>query len=297
MNKEKIVGNFQVSFAYICWGFLTVFWNLLANVNSVYVLMQRIIWSMVFMFILMKCTGRMGEIKSCFSDRKKLSILFVCGILISANWGSYIIAINSGHVLDASLGYFVEPIIVTFFGMLVFREKLHPLEKITLLFSIAGLIYMIASTKTFPSMALFIAGTFAVYAAVKKNLKDITPAASLFMETLCVTPFALVYMVVADLHGFGSVGFLQGAGFLLLPACGLITSIPLLTFNEGVRKIPFYMSGIFMYLNPTIQFLMGCFYFHEAMDKNRLIAFIIIWIGCCFTIAQNLLFMKNEGKK
>lgn len=296
MEKNRFIGSVQVSFAYVLWGFLSIYWNLLVQVNSVYVLMQRIIWSMVFMMIFMLCTKRFFEISSCFKSKKKILILFCSGALVSANWGFYIIAINSGHVLDASLGYFIEPILVTVVGMLIFRERLNTFEKITFGFSLAGLIYMIATTRTFPIMAILIAGTFAIYAAVKKNLKDVTPAASLFMETLCVTPFALIFMIFADVTGQGSVGILHGLQFLLLPACGAITSIPLLTFNEGVRKIPFYLSGIFMYISPSIQFLMGYFYFHEELNHNRFIAFVIIWVGCCFTIAQNLLLLYHERK-
>ncbi len=104
MNNNRLAGSLQVSLAYAMWGLLSLFWNLLSSVNSVYVLLQRIIWSMVFMFILILCSGKLNEITSCFS-KKKIFILFISGILISANWGVYIIAINGGHVLDASLGY------------------------------------------------------------------------------------------------------------------------------------------------------------------------------------------------
>ena len=192
---------------------------------------------------------------------------------------------NSGHVLDASLGYFIEPVLVALLGMIAFREKLSKMEKITFVFAVVGLLYMLVMTGTVPILALLIAGSFAAYGAVRKTL-DIPPYASLFMETLCMTPFALLFIFWAEQNGKGSGGVLAGAQLLLLPACGIVTSIPLLLFNVGVREIPYYLSGILMYINPTLQFLMGLFYFHEEMNQNRLIAFAIIWIGILFTVYE-----------
>lgn len=279
---EKTSGTLAVAFTYVCWGLLTLFWNLLSAVNPLYILTQRIVWSMVFMGIYMLVLGKWKEILEVFRDGKKLLICFVSGILITVNWGVYIYAVNSGHVLDASLGYFIEPILVGTLGLLAFRERPSRMETVTFVFASAGLVYMIAATKLFPVLAFLIAGSFAVYGAVKKSL-NLSPHASLFMETLCMTPFALLYVAYADTHGMGSVGVLHGMQFWLLPACGIITSVPLLLFNAGVKKIPYYVSGLLMYINPTLQFLMGLFYFHEDLDRNRLGAFVIIWIGILFT--------------
>lgn len=118
---------------------------------------------------------------------------------------------------------------------------------------------------------------------------------SLFMETLCVAPMALIFMVYSDYSQTGSLGVLHGAQFLLLPACGIVTSIPLLLYNLGVKEIPYYVSGILMYVNPTLQFIMGVFYFHEAMDLNRLIAFGIIWIGIGVSIVGNSVTLRGRA--
>ncbi len=285
--KKTVWGSLGVAAAYVCWGVLTVFWNLLGEVNSVYVLSQRIIWSMVFMGIFIAATGKWKEIAAVFRNRKQLATCFICGILITINWGVYIFAVSSGHVLDASLGYFIEPVLVGAIGMLLFRERPSRMERITFLFALIGVAYMIVRTRTVPMLALLISGSFALYGAVKKNL-DISPYASLFMETLCMTPFALLFALWADHAGMGSIGVLSGAEFLLLPACGIITSVPLLLFNIGVKEIPYYISGILMYINPTLQFLMGLFYFHEELDTNRLTAFCFIWFGILFTVADHV---------
>lgn len=292
-DNKRLLGGIAVAVAYIMWGFLTLFWNLLSEVNSIYILSQRIIWSMVFMGLYILVLRKTAEIKQIFKEKQTLVICFVCGVLVTINWGVYIFAINSGHVLDASLGYFIEPVLVALIGLIVFKEKPGKLERITFVLAFAGLVYMIIRTKTFPVLSLLIAGSFAVYGAVKKNLK-ITPEASLFMETLFMTPIALIFALYAEKHGMGSAGVISGWKLWLLPACGIVTSIPLLLFNIGVKKIPYYLSGIIMYLNPTIQFFMGVFYFGEAMDKDRLISFIFIWVGILFAITEKLIMMKKE---
>lgn len=294
MNNNKTFGSLAVALAYASWGLLTLFWNLLAEVNSLYILAQRILWSMVFMGIFIAVTKDTGEIKAIFKNRRDLLICFICGMLITVNWGTYIYAVNSGHVLDASLGYFIEPIVVSVIGMLTFKERLSRFEKITFFFSVLGLAYMIAVTRVMPLLALVIAGSFAVYGAVKKMI-HISAQTSLFMETLCMTPFALIFTVIAEQQGFGSIGVLSGPALLLLPTCGVITSVPLLLFNIGVKKIPYYVSGILMYINPTLQFLMGLCYFHEAMDIHRLIAFIIIWFGILFTVYEKAMLIYKEN--
>lgn len=294
MKNQTTVGTLAVTATYIGWGLLSLFWNLLSEVSSVYILAQRIIWSMVFMVFFMILTGKIGEIRELFHHRRNLRISFLAGIFITVNWGVYIYAINSGHVLDASLGYFIEPIIVSVIGMIVFKERLSKWEKVTFFFSVVSLVYMIAVTKIVPVLALIIAGSFAVYGAIKKQI-TLTAHTSLFAETLLMTPFALAFTVFADLNGLGSYGVLHGASLILLPLCGIVTSVPLLLFNIGVKKIPYYFSGILMYINPTLQFLLGLFYFHEVFDLHRFIAFLIIWIGIAFTIYEKLRLIRSDS--
>lgn len=292
-DNKKMLGGFAVAAAYVMWGFLTIFWNLLTEVNPVYILAQRIIWSMVFVGIYIAVIGGTKEIKSIFKDNRTLLICFVCGVLVTINWGVYIYAVNSSHVLDASLGYFIEPVLVGLIGLIAFKEKLSSLEKITFLLAVIGLVYMVIRTGVFPTLSILIAGSFAIYGAVKKKL-EITPQASLFMETLFMTLPALIFTFYAETHNFGCIGEISNWKLLLLPACGIVTSIPLLLFNIGVKKIPYYFSGILMYINPTIQFFMGMFYFHEPMNKDRLISFIIIWVGILFTIAYKIIQSRKE---
>lgn len=292
MDNTKRKGAISVTITYICWGLLTVFWNLLAEVNSAYVLAQRVVWSMLFMLGYLAVTGRWGDIRQVFADKKTMICCMVSGVLVCVNWGVYIFAINSGHVLDASLGYFLEPIFVTAIGVFLFHEKMSRLEQMTALFSIIGVGYLMGVYRMVPVMAMVIGLSFAFYGAVKKSV-HLDAGLSLFAETLFVTPIALLFCVYSEMNGHGSLGVLHGMQFLLFPMAGVVTSVPLLLFNKGVKMIPYYLTGILMYVNPTIQFLMGRFYFHEPLEIHRLIAFCFIWGGVGFTIWHNLKEMRK----
>ncbi|MBQ1252224.1 MAG: EamA family transporter RarD, partial [Firmicutes bacterium] len=248
--------------------------------------------SLIVIFPLILLAGNTNEIRSVFRDRRLLGFCFLAGILISVNWGSYIFAVSHGFVLDASLGYFIEPIVVSLIGVLFFKERMSKAEWITFGFAAVALVYMIFSLKTLPFLALVIAFSFALYGAVKKKL-SLSANTSLFMETLCVSPFALLFIAYGEMAGLGCGGVFHGWQFLLLPLCGIVTAIPLLLFNIGVKKIPYYLSGILMYINPTLQFLIGLFLMGEDLVLHELIAFIVIWCGISFTIAEKMKLMKK----
>ena len=292
MEKKKTLGLVTVTGSYVLWGLLPGFWTLLAAVNPVYVLAQRILWSLVFMGLYLAATRSLGEVKAALTNRTTFRKSLVSGVLITLNWGVYIVAVNSGHVLDASMGYFIEPVIVALIGLIAFREKPTRGEWITFFFAVGGILYLLVSTGKFPALPLIIAAPFAVYGGVKKNL-NLTAQTSLFMETLLMMPFALGFSWWWSAHVGGWDHVMHGTAFWLLPACGLVTSIPLLLFNMGVKEIPYYFSGILMYINPTLQFLMGLV-LGEPMDAKRLIAFAIIWVGVLFTLADKVRLMRRE---
>lgn len=294
MKKEKS-GLLFVLGCYVMWGMLTIFWSLLSEVNSLYILAQRIFWSMIFMGGFLVLTGKTEEVKAVLRDRETCRQCLISGILVTINWGVYILAVSNGHVLDASMGYFIEPIVVALIGVLIFKERLSKFETATFIFAAAGVLYLILRSGTVPVMALLIAISFAAYGAVKKNM-TLTAHTSLFVETLFMSPLAVCFVVYSEMTGTGCIQILHGSEFLLLPVCGVVTSVPLLLFNIGVKKIPYYLSGILMYINPTIQFLVGLLYFHETLDTNRLTAFVFIWVGVMFTLYEKMMIMKRERK-
>ncbi len=295
MDRKERSGFLAVTGAYLLWGVLPLFWNLLAEVPPVYILAQRIVWSAVFLALYMAATHRLAALRPVLRRGKTLRICLICGVLITINWGLYIYAVNSGHLLDASMGYFLEPVLVALIGILAFRERPSVLEKLTFAFAAAGLVYLVVRAGRFPWLALVIAGSFALYGAVKKQ-SDLPAYAALFTETLCMTPLALCWIVWADVHGTGGLAVLHGPALLLLVASGVVTSVPLLLFNIGVREIPYYVTGILMYMNPTMQFLVGLLILKEPMDPDRMVAFVLIWAGIVFTIADRVLRARRARR-
>ena len=295
MQERKTLGLAAVTGSYVLWGFLTIFWSFLSQANSVYILAHRVIWSLVFMGLYLVVTRQWREVVEAFRSRQTMLNCLLCGILITLNWGVYIYAVNSGHVLQASLGYFIEPVVVALIGVIAFREKPTVAETITFLCAVGGIVFLTLRTGTFPTLALLVAVPFAVYGGLKKRV-TLTAQTSLFVETLWVTPVALLFSGWWTAQVGGTAAALGGAPFWLLPACGVVTSVPLLLFNRGVKEIPYYVAGILMYINPTLQFLVGLLYFHEALDVNQFIAFCIIWVGLAVTMADRIRRLRQEKR-
>lgn len=296
MTKNKRLGLVTVTGSYVLWGVLAIFWSFLAQVNPVYVLAQRIIWSLVFLDLYLLLARRWGEIRAAFRSRRTMVNCLLCGVLITLNWGVYIYSVNSGHVLEASMGYFIEPVMVALLGVAAFRERPSLAEKLTFLCAAGGIAFLTVRTGSFPALALMVATPFAVYGALKKRV-ELTAQASLFLETLWMTPLALAFSWWWSAQHGGMAAVLDGASFWLLPACGVVTSVPLLLFNLGVKEIPYYFSGILMYINPTLQFLVGLVYFREALNVDQLIAFVIIWVGIVITMVEKGRALRRERRE
>ncbi len=295
MKKEQFFSYSAVISCNILWGVLGVFWGLLAEVDSFYVLAQRIVWSAVFSLALLLAAGKGREILDALKNRSIMLRCACCGLLITVNWGTYIYAVSVGRTLDTSLGYFIQPVVVMLIGILLFREKLRKLETVTVIFAAAAVLFILLRAGTLPWLTLVVGFSFSLYGAVKKKL-FLPPALTLLLETLSVLPLALIYIFHS--HSVGEpLAALQGWERILLPLSGIVTSVPLLLFAAGVKKIPYYLVGILFYLNPSLQFLMSIFYFRETLDPARLIAFAIIWVGILFTVADKLLLGRHEKKK
>lgn len=290
-SKDKRTGIALVTLTYVMWGCLPVFWKLLEEVPSLYVLCARVVWSLVFSVCYLTYRKGWGKIIRVLKDGKTAARCALAGVVICVNWGSYIWAVNNGHLIDSSLGYYMNPILVVALGVLCFKERLSAREWMAVLLTGAGVIYLVVRSGTVPVLAIVIGGSFAVYGMIKKGLA-VDSGESLFLETLFVSPIALGYIVYAEAGKMGAAGVLSGFQWGLLPLAGVITAVPLLIYAAGVKKIPFYMTGILMYLNPTIQFLMGVFLYKEGMDKDKLLAFIFIWAGVVL-----MLFKKGQRKE
>ena len=272
---------------YILWGLLPIFWKLLAGVNSAYVLAQRIVFSCVFclaVILIRKNGGEIGRIIKNKSERRKF---FLCGILISINWGVYILTVAMGRILEASLAYYMNPLFSVLIGAIFFKEKLSRVQWASVALAFAGVMFSVIRYGEVPYLAIIIGLSFALYGALKKGIKADSET-SICMETMAVLPIALVFIAYAQFSGFTTFSSLTTAEALLLIATGPITSIPLMLFAKGIKGTSIVTSGILMYINPTLQLLVGVFIYNEAFTQTNAITFAFVWAAVILFVFDSL---------
>ena len=279
---------------YVIWGMLPIFWHMLAAVDALYVLSARIVASVAFLLVLLAARRRLGTV-AC-RDRGALVRMMLSGVFICINWGVYIWAVNGGHALDASLAYYMNPILAVVLGTAVFGERLSPLQWLSVAVTFAGIVVTVVGHGQFPWMALVIGGSFAVYGAVKKGVRA-EAEVSVLVETLTLAPFALAYLLWAEARGTGAVGVLSGWQWLLLPLSGIATTVPLLFFARGIKTTPMSLSGILMYVNPTLQFLVSVAVFREKFTAAYGVLFGFVWSGLALYLAAGFLRRRRERKE
>ena len=289
-------GPLYVLACYIIWGVLPVYWKTLAAVDSLYILAARIVWSLIFIGVILLVRKRGTAVRAMLSDRKELRRLMLAGVAVCVNWGSYIWAVNSGHGVDASLAYYMNPILTIFLATLVFREKLTKLQWLSVAVTFTGLVMAVIRYRQIPWAALIIGGSFAIYGAIKKGVRSDADI-SLFFETLTLTPAALVVMTVMELKGIGALGVLEGARLALLPTVGIVTTVPLLFYAAGIRVTPMSLAGIMMYINPTLQLLISVLLYHEEFTTTHAILFVFVWSGLALYLAAGWLAGREQRKE
>lgn len=283
MNRS----SFSVLGCYVLWGLLPIFWKLLANVDSVYVLAQRVLFSCVFCLaiILLKKNG--SSVKNILKSKTERRRYFVCGILISINWGVYILTVAMGKILEASLAYYMNPLFSVVIGALIFKEKLSAVQWVSVGLALVGVMISVIAYGNVPYLAIIIGLSFALYGAMKKTIKAESEV-SICMETMSVLPLALAFIVYAQLSGYTTFSSLSNAEMLLLAASGAVTSIPLMLFAKGIRKTSITTSGILMYINPTLQLLVGVLIYNEVFTKMNAITFAFVWAAVILFVLDSL---------
>ena len=272
---------------YILWGLLPIFWKLLAGVNSAYVLAQRIVFSCVFCLAVILIRKNGGEIGRIIKNKSERRMFFLCGILISINWGVYILTVAMGRILEASLAYYMNPLFSVLIGAIFFKEKLSRVQWASVALAFAGVMFSVIRYGEVPYLAIIIGLSFALYGALKKGIKADSET-SICMETMAVLPIALVFIAYAQFSGFTTFSSLTTAEALLLIATGPITSIPLMLFAKGIKGTSIVTSGILMYINPTLQLLVGVFIYNEAFTQTNAITFAFVWAAVILFVFDSL---------
>ncbi|MGD6778557.1 EamA family transporter RarD [Sutcliffiella horikoshii] len=281
-NKELAAGIVSAGLSYILWGILPLFWKLVDEVPAGEILAHRIVWSLVFMLVILGCLRKMPsftkELKVLVRNRKRLIGISLASIFISINWGLYIWAVNADRIIEASLGYYINPLVSILLAVIVLKEKLSILQTLSIILAGVGVLVLTFSFGTFPWVAIMLALSFAFYGLIKKMVQ-VGALVGLAIETLLITPFALLFL--GYVHGGasgegGAFGSDFGVTFLLLLA-GVVTAVPLLLFASGAKRIPLSMVGLLQYFAPTIKLIIGVYLFHEPFTSAHLVAFVCIW--------------------
>ena len=264
---------------YIGWGLFPLYWQLLAHVPALEVTMHRVVWSLpVLLLLVYSSARRRPEFRQALRSGQQLRLLVITAVLITLNWGVYVWAVANEQVLEASMGYFLTPLINISAGVLLFQEKLSGLKWLAVGFAAAGVLFYILSLGVLPWVALTVGFSFSAYGILRKRFST-GPVVGLTIETMMIAPLALMLLVTLELNGQAS--FLHGsiATDTWLVLGGLVTVVPLALFTTGTRSLPMTSVGILFFITPSLQFLMGVLVLGEPLNSNKLLAFVIIWAG------------------
>jgi chloramphenicol-sensitive protein RarD len=263
--------------AYTLWGLFPIYWPLLEPANPVEIVSHRAVWTLVFCFIILWLTKTLKSTLALLKRPKIVAGLFLGSILISINWIIYIYAATSGHVVEASLGYYINPIVVIATGVLILKEKMRPLQWVSVGVATLGVAVLTLDYGRLPWIALGLAFSWGGYGLVKKQL-GLGALEGLSIETLISSGAYLAYLIWLGNQGGGQFGVSWKITLLFIGG-GAVTAIPLLLFNGATNRLPLTLIGLLQYITPTIQFSIGVWYFNEDMPAARWIGFVIIWIA------------------
>lgn len=278
-QDETKLGVFYTVSAFVLWGILPLYWKMVKMVPAGEILAHRIVWSFLFMLLVVlfskKWKAFKQECKDIVREKKKLIGITLASVMISINWVTYIWGVNMDHVVEVSLGYYINPLVSILLGMIVLREKLNRLQVVSFILAALGVGYMVYQFHAVPWIALMLATSFGLYGLLKKTVK-LGSVFGLTIETMIVTPVALLFLANTQFSGASSFTFSPLVTTLLVGA-GAITAIPLLFFASGARRVPLSMVGFLQYLAPTLMLIFGVFLFNEPFTQVHVVSFSLIW--------------------
>jgi chloramphenicol-sensitive protein RarD len=279
--------------AYGIWGLFPLYWPLLAPTPAVQILAHRMVWSLVFIVGVLAYQRNLGLLRQLRHDRRRLALLSAAAVLITINWGVYIWGVNAGHVIETSLGYFVNPLVSIALGVIVLHERLRRSQWIAVAIGAVAVLVIAIDYGRLPWIALTLAVSFGSYGLVKK-IAAVPAVESLAIETTLMAPFAVAYLVVMQLRGTGSFGHVAVGTDLLLVASGGVTAIPLLLFAGATRRVPLSVMGLLQFITPVLQFLVGVYVRHEPLPTSELIGFLLVWVALFVLCGSQLAQYANR---
>ncbi|MCZ6169102.1 EamA family transporter RarD [Campylobacter ureolyticus] len=276
MKTETNIGFVAGISTFVMWGLFPLYFKLLQNVSAVEILAHRIFWSFVFVFFFILFSKKISSLKRYILNKKVVLTLTISGIFVSLNWGIYIYAVNSNQILEASLGYFINPLMYIILGMIFFREIPSNLGKIAIFIVFLAILIQVISLGKLPFISLILPTLFALYGLIKKKL-SIDSLEGLFIETFLLSILAFCYILIIQDNATGHFDF--GKTGFLLALSGCVTVLPLITFNIAAVRLKFSTIGFLQYISPTMTTMLAIFLYKEDFSIYKLISFALIWLS------------------
>ncbi len=272
------IGYLYAVTAYILWGLFPLYWQPLSDIPATQLIGHRIVWAFLFMLGLLAVSKQGKRLRTLLSDRRIVRIYAFAGLLLAGNWLTYVWGVTHGHVVEASLGYFINPLLSVLLGLVVLKERLRPWQWLAIGLAGAGVAYLTWMYGRLPWIALALAGTFGLYGLVTKTA-PLEAIDGLTLETGLLFLPALGFLLWSEQQGQGAFGHAGALQNLLMVGAGVVTAVPLLFFGAAVRRVPLSVIGILQYLAPTLQFLIGVALLHEPFTRAHLIGYSLVWLA------------------
>jgi chloramphenicol-sensitive protein RarD len=294
--EERRLGVASGITAYALWGLFPLYFPLLEPAGGLEIVAHRVLWSLVFVALLLTAVRRWGLVRAALADRRTLLVLAVAAVLIAVNWLVFVYGVNSGHVVETSLGYFINPLVSVLLGVAVFSERLRPLQWTAVGIAAVAVGVLTVDYGRPPWIALALAASFGLYGVMKKLVR-VEAAPGLFLETAVVALPAALAVGVLQATGEGTATSGGAGHLLLLASSGVATAVPLLLFAAATRRIPLSTVGLLQYLTPLMQLAIGVFVRHEPMPPARLAGFVIVWVALAVFTVDSLRTARAAGRR
>jgi len=290
---ESTKGTISTITAFFVWGIFPIYWKALQHVSSTQILAHRVVWSLAFVLVLLSIQRRWNEAKSVMSFYPNMSIFLVTSFLLGGNWLIYIWAVNSNQIVEASLGYFINPLVNVCLGMVFLRERLYRSQFVSVALAFVGVLFLTLQYGRLPWIAFTLALTFGTYGLLRKTAKAGSMVGLLF-DTGFLAPISLLYLLFLAAHGSGAFVSINLKTDALLIGAGVVTAVPLLLFAYGARRIQYSTVGFLQYIAPTGQLLVGVFLYREQFTRAHAIGFGLVWVALLLYSTSTFLTYKRR---
>jgi len=292
-KPEPVLGVIYAGAAFLIWGLAAVYWKELRSVPPLEIIAHRVAWSFFFLLLLIVWQRQWAEFVAILRNRQMLFILLSSAILVAANWLLYVWAVNNNHLLQASLGYYINPLVNVVLGMVFLRERLRPPQIMAVMLATSGVIYLTIQYGVFPWIAICLAMSFGLYGLIRK-VAPVSPLVGLAVETLLISLPAIGYLLYLDFQGTGSIFRVSLKLDLLLIGCAPLTAIPLLFFNAGAKRLYLSTLGLMQYIGPSGMFLLAVCYYHEPFSTAQVWTFVMIWAALAIYSTDSVIYYRRE---